>query len=374
LKILHLGDLHIGKKVNGFSMLEEQRNIFEQIKGIISENNIETVLMAGDIYDKNSPSVEAVTLFDSFLTALVKMNLNVLIISGNHDSVERLSFASSLMETSKVYITKSLTDKLKKVTLTDEYGNINFYLMPFLRPCDVKAIYKDDSIKEYNQAVAKVLSETSVNTDERNIILSHQFITNAETSDSEILSVGGIDNVDAENYSDFDYVALGHIHKPQKITDKIRYSGSILKYSFSEAKINKSVPVIDIKNKGDMKIDLIPLTPLHDMIEITGTYNELMSPEFYNKIDTKSYIHIILTNETAEPDAMNKLRSVYKNIMKVDYSNITTENNCIIDDTKDLDDTKPIEFVKSFFEEMYGKSMNEKQADYLENTIEGLWG
>lgn len=374
MKIMHLGDLHIGKKVKGFSMIEDQKIILEQIKAIVKENNVSCVMIAGDIYDKNTPSVEAVTVFDKFLTDLVKMNLKVLIISGNHDSVERLSFASSIMEASSVFISRHISEGLKKVTLEDEYGKINFYMMPFVRPVDVRQLYPDEKISDYNQAVQKIISEISLDTSERNIMLAHQFITNADTSDSELLSVGGLDNVDAENFRDFDYTALGHIHKPQKISDKIRYSGSILKYSFSEIKINKSVPIIDIKEKGNIEISLIPLKPHYEMIEIKGKYNELMSPDFYKNIDRESYVYGILTDETAEPDAVNKLRSVYKNIMGVEYDNITTEEKQVVQSSSMPLEINPIDFVKGFYNEMYNKSMNREQEEYIRKNVEKVWG
>lgn len=373
MKLLHLGDLHIGKTIFKFSMIPDQRHILEQVKNIAVENNVDAVMISGDVYDKNTPSVEAVKLFDEFLTKLVKMKLKVLIISGNHDSAERLSFASSLIEASDVYISKQLTGDVKKVTFDDEYGNINFYLLPFIRPVDVRSIYPDEKIEDYNQAVAKVVSEMNIDKLQRNVILSHQFITNAQVSDSEMLSVGGLDNVEADIYRDFDYAALGHIHKPQKIAENIRYSGSILKYSFSESKNNKSVPIIDIKEKGNVDISLVPLVPLHDMIEIEGEYNEIMSPDFYKNIDTESYVRVILTNDTAEPDAMNKLRIVYKNIMTVDYNNITKNHISVLNELDESAQKSPVEFIRNFYEEMYGKSMCEQQEKYLADTIEEIW-
>ncbi len=373
MKLLHLGDLHIGKIICKFSMIPDQKHILEQIKNIAVENNVDVVMISGDVYDKNTPSVEAVKLFDEFLTDLVKLNLKVLIISGNHDSAERLSFASSIIEASDVYISKQLTGEVKKVTFDDEYGNFNFYLLPFIRPVDVRSIYPDEKITDYNQAVAKVISEMNIDKSQRNVILSHQFITNAKVSDSEMLSVGGLDNVEADLYKDFDYVALGHIHRPQQIAENIRYSGSILKYSFSESNYDKSVPIIDIKEKGSVDVSLVPLVPLHDMIEIEGEYNEIMSPDFYRSIDTESYVRVILTNDTAEPDAINKLRIVYKNIMTVDYNNVTKNHVTVIKEIDESAQKSPVEFVKNFYEEMYGKSMCEQQEKYLADTIEEIW-
>ncbi|MBQ3565793.1 MAG: exonuclease SbcCD subunit D [Oscillospiraceae bacterium] len=373
MKLLHLGDLHIGKIIYKFSMIPDQRHVLEQVKNIAVENNVDVVMISGDVYDKNTPSVEAVKLFDEFLTDLVKLNLKVLIISGNHDSAERLSFASSLIEASDVYISKQLTGDVKKVTFDDEHGNVNFYLLPFIRPIDVRSIYPDEKITDYNQAVAKVVSEMNIDKSQRNVILSHQFITNAKVSDSELLSVGGLDNVEADIYKDFDYAALGHIHSPQKMAENIRYSGSILKYSFSESRYDKSVPIIDIKEKGSVDVSLVPLVPLHDMIEIEGEYNDIMSPDFYKNIDTESYVRVILTNDTAEPDAMNKLRIIYKNIMHVDYNNITKNHVTVLKEIDESVQKSPVEFVKNFYEEMYGKSMCEQQEKYLADTIEEIW-
>ncbi|MGN0613563.1 MAG: exonuclease SbcCD subunit D [Porcipelethomonas sp.] len=370
---MHLGDLHIGKKVNRFSMLEDQKFVLDQIIKIADEENVSVAVIAGDVYDKSMPPTEAVTIFDEFLTELVRMGVKVLIISGNHDSVERLSFASKLIEKSSVYISRQFSGKVQKVTFSDEFGNVNFFMLPFIRPVDVRSVCPEEEIKDYNQAVSKAVSQIAIDTSERNIIIAHQFITNAQTSDSELLSVGGLDNVEAEIFRDFDYTALGHIHKPQKITNRMRYSGSILKYSFSEIGIEKSVPIIDMREKGRMEIKLCSLKPLHDMIEIKGKYNQLMSPDFYEEIDRDSYIHAVLTDSTHEPDAINKLRCIYKNIMVLDYekrSAVQSACKAVTDQELEL---KPIEFVGSFYKEMYGKDMCGKQEEYLKKIIEEVW-
>ncbi len=368
MKILHLGDLHLGKNVNGFSMIEDQEYILKQIIEISKNNKIDTVLIAGDVYDKSLPSSEAVILFDRFLTDLSDTVSDILIISGNHDSPERLSFASELMEKSHVYISKRLSESIKKVELNDEYGKINFYMLPFVKIIEVKHLYPDAEIQDINDAIKTIISKISLNKNERNILIAHQFVTGAQTAGSEIMPVGGLDNIDAEIFSAFDYTALGHIHRPQKITDKIRYSGSILKYSSSEVKSRKSVPIIDIKEKGEIDITLLPLRPIHDMIEIKGLYNELMSPEYYNKLNTNDYIYAVLTDDIPEPDAMAKLRSVYKNIMGISFENLskTIDTESITNEPISIE---PLTIVEQFFNEMYGKPINEKQHDIIVQTI-----
>ena len=282
MKILHLSDLHLGKRVNEFSMIEDQTYILNEIINIIDEQKPKVIILAGDIYDKPIPPAEAVELFDDFLYKLSKRNLYVFIISGNHDSAERIAFGSRLFDKSGIYLSPVYNGKILPIPVDDECGDINFYMLPFIKPVHVRRFFPDTSISTYTDALNTVITDMNIDNTKRNILITHQFVTGSSRTESEDVSVGGSDNVDSDIFKDFDYVALGHIHRSQSCgSEYIRYCGTPLKYSFSESKDTKSITVIDIKEKGDIKLDFIPLTPLRDMVEIKGSYNELMLKSFY---------------------------------------------------------------------------------------------
>lgn len=331
MRFLHLADLHIGKRVNEFLMLEDQEFALKQIIDICDEKNVDAVLMAGDIYDRSIPVAEAVGVFDNFLTELYKRELDIFIISGNHDSPQRLEFAKGIMEKESVYISGVFKGNMQKVVKKDEYGNVNIYMLAFIRAEDVKK--EDESVfKDYTEAVEYVIKKAEINKDERNIIISHQFVTplsgEVERSDSEIGPVGGIDNVLASVYDDFDYAALGHLHGAQKVGgDNIRYAGSPIKYSFSEIRQKKSVTFCELKNKGELTIELIELKPLRDMRQIRGKLKEVLK-EPGNRED---YIRAILTDEELIYDAIGSLRAVYPNVMKIEFENRRTAEGEILD-------------------------------------------
>ena len=255
MKILHLADLHLGKILQEQSLIEDQEYMLKEIIEIIKNENIETVLISGDVYDRSVPPAEAVNLLDNFLKILIKeLKIKVFIISGNHDSKDRLGFGSKIFEDEGLYIESKYNGNLRKVELEDSYGKINIYMLPFVKPIEVKDFFEDDLENNYNTAIHKIIEKEKINKDERNIIMVHQFVTagtiEPERTESEILSLGGIENVDVSNFVDFDYVAIGHVHRPQQIGRKeARYAGTMLKYSFSEINHNKSVPVIDFKEK-----------------------------------------------------------------------------------------------------------------------------
>lgn len=375
MKIMHLSDLHLGKRVNEFSMLEDQIYILNKIINIIDEQNPKVIILAGDIYDKPIPPAEAVEIFDDFLYKLSKRNLYVFIISGNHDSAERIAFGSRLFDKSGIYLSPVYNGKILPIPVDDECGDINFYMLPFIKPVHVRRFFPDAPISTYTDALNTIITDMDIDNTKRNILITHQFVTGSSRTESEDVSVGGSDNVDADIFKDFDYVALGHIHRSQCCdSEYIRYCGTPLKYSFSESKDIKSITMLDIKEKGNIKLDFIPLTPLRDMVEIKGSYNELMLKSFYEDTSlTDDYVHITLTDEEDIPDVITKLRVVYKNIMKLDYDNQRTKKSSEINLINDMDSKSPLELFDTFYELQNGKHLSDTQRVFLKNIIEEIW-
>mgnify|MGYP001008145666 FL=1 len=375
MKIMHLSDLHLGKRVNEFSMLEDQIYILNKIINIIDEQKPKAIILAGDIYDKPIPPAEAVEIFDDFLYKLSKRNLYVFIISGNHDSAERIAFGSRLFDKSGIYLSPVYNGKILPIPVDDECGDINFYMLPFIKPVHVRRFFPDAEVYTYTDALSTVISDMHIDTAQKNILITHQFVTGSSRTESEDISVGGSDNVDADIFNDFDYVALGHIHRSQCCdSEYIRYCGTPLKYSFSESKDIKSITMLDIKEKGNIKLDFIPLTPLRDMVEIKGSYNELMLKSFYENTSlTDDYVHITLTDEEDIPDVITKLRVVYKNIMKLDYDNQRTKKSSEINLINDMDSKSPLELFDTFYELQNGKHLSDTQRVFLKNIIEEIW-
>ena len=374
MKLIHLSDLHIGKRVNEVSMLEDQAYILLQILRIIGDENADAVLIAGDIYDKNIPSAEAVTLFDDFLCRLAKRNIPTLIISGNHDSPERLAFGNRLLNASGIHISPVYDGNIQPVTLTDEHGEVNFWLLPFLKPAHVKRCFPDADIESYTDAVRTAVDRMGIDTEKRNVLLTHQFVTGAACCESEEISVGGSDNVDASVFADFDYVALGHIHGPQNIgSNRIRYCGTPLKYSFSEESHRKSVTVVNLNQKGGLELQLCPLMPRHDLRSIRGTFEELTSRSFYEGTATDDYLHALLTDEEDVPEAVGKLRVIYPNLMKLSYDNTRTRTNQVIDGAEDVRRKSPLELFDELYELQNNQTMSEEQHRFVQELIESVW-
>lgn len=375
MKFLHLSDLHLGIRVNGFSMLDDQQYILKQIINIADKTNADAVIIAGDVYDKSVPSAEAVQLFDDFLYTLKTMNLKVFVIGGNHDSMERLSFGSRLMEKSNIYISPVYNGTLKPLTAEDEHGKVCIYMLPFIKPANVRRYYPDEDIQTYNDAVKVALSKATVDEKCRNILVTHQFVTGASVCESEEITVGGTDNIDASLFDSFDYVALGHIHGPQSILkETVRYSGTPLKYSFSEKNHIKSVTVVCLGKKGDVKIQTEPLVPKHDMREIKGTYNELTLKSNYEGTNTDDYMSIILTDEEDVPDAIGRLRTVYPNIMKLNYDNARTRNSTSIKKIESIKSKSFIELFEEFYEKQNASPMSETQKKFVKNLDREIRG
>lgn len=371
MKFIHLSDLHIGKRVNEFSQLEDQEFIFVEILNIIDEQKVEAVVIAGDVYDKSVPTTEAVSLFNRFLTSLSKRDLKVFIISGNHDNAERLSFGNEIMNNSGIFISPSFDGEVLKVKTNDEFGVVNFYLLPFVKPIHIRKYFPDCEVNSYDEAIKVVIQSLNIDENERNVMITHQFITGAIKSESEEISVGGTDNVDYRNFDQFDYVALGHIHGPQSIgRDVVRYCGTPLKYSFSEAKHNKSVAIVTLGEKGNVNIDLIDLIPKRDLVEIKGDYNTLVSKDFYSSLNTDDYYHITLTDEEDVIDAISKLRVIYPNIMKIDYDNCRTRNDTDIVIDENIEEKTPLELFSEFYEMQNNQALSDSQTEYLRNLIE----
>ena len=328
MKFMHLSDLHLGKRVNEFSMFEDQDYILKKILTIIQEEKPDGVLIAGDVYDKSIPSVEAVGLLDDFLKKLAKAHIQTFIISGNHDSPERLAFAAELIEPSGIHISSAYDGKVRPISMQDDYGTVNIYMLPFVRPAHVRSVFPKENTESYTEAIRTAISHMEIHEEERNLLITHQFVTGAQRSESEEISVGGTDNVDASVFQAFDYVALGHIHGPQQMgRESIRYCGTPLKYSFSEAGHHKSVTVLELREKGNLKIRTVDLLPLHDMRELKGTYEELTNRKNYEGTAVDDYLHITLTDEEDILDAIGKLRVIYPNLMKLDYDNQRTRED-----------------------------------------------
>ena len=380
MKFLHIADLHIGKRVGEFSMLEDQRHILQQILQIADDEKPTGILIAGDVYDKSLPSAEAVELLDDFLTELVVRKLAVFMVSGNHDSPERLNFGSRIMLKNGLHIAGVFDGAIRKEVLTDENDNLNIYLLPFLKPAIVKP-YFDMDIESYDDAVQAVIRAASIDSSERNIIITHQFVTNGaqqpERSDSESISVGGMDNVDVSAFADFDYVAIGHLHGPQGISrDSVRYAGSPLKYSFSEARQRKSITIVECAGKGNVQIRMIPLTPLRDMREIKGPIAELLRIGVQDKMASQDYIHATLTDENEIYDAIGQLRPVYPNLMHLDFENSKTRQ---LEPSKtaasgNVACKNPMELFAEFYQNQNNLALTVQQQQVLQTVFEQAGG
>ena len=356
-------------------MLEDQAYILERILKVIDDAHPDGIIIAGDVYDKSVPSSEAITLFDDFLVSLSKRALQVFIISGNHDSPERLSFASRLIALSGIHIAPVYNGNVTPITLNDDYGRVSVYMLPFVKPANLRRFFEEENIETYTDAMRVAIKKMNPDYTERNILITHQFVTGASRSESEEISVGGTDNIDASVLEGFDYVALGHLHKPQNCgNDHIRYCGTPLKYSFSEARDRKSVTIIDIKEKDNISINTIPLLPLHDMHEIKGSYDELMLKSFYeNTTYCTDYMHITLTDELDVPDALGRLRTVYRNLMRLDYDNTRTRSTSEIISENNVEAQSPQELFSKFFYMQNNQELSDEQEKLLSDLIESIW-
>ena len=374
MKLMHISDLHLGKIVNGFSMLEDQKYILEQILSMAEAERPDGVLIAGDVYDKRVPAAEAVGVLDGFLTRLADI-CPVFVISGNHDSAERLAFGGRLMTAAGVYVSPVYDGTVRTVQLRDEFGPVHIHLLPFLKPVQVRRFFPEAEITNYTEAVGAALSCIDLADGVRHVLVTHQLVTGAQSCESEELSIGGSENVDAEVFGGFDYVALGHLHGPQRAGgDHIRYCGTPLKYSFSEVHHRKSVTLVTLGEKGDTKIETRELHPMRDLKEIRGTYQELMARSFYQDTDLpESYLHITLTDEEDVPEALHRMRLVYPLIMKLDYDNTRTRSHQNpLDQRVDARQT-PLELFRQLYETQNNQPMSRQQDAFLAKLIESIW-
>ncbi|MCQ2525765.1 MAG: exonuclease SbcCD subunit D [Lachnospiraceae bacterium] len=375
MKFIHLSDLHLGKRVNEFSMIEDQEYILTKIINIIDDEEPDGVLIAGDVYDRTIPSEDAMKLWDNFLIALAKRKVAVYAISGNHDSAVRFSDHSKLVETTGIHLSQVFNGEADVLSAEDEDGKLNIYMLPFVKPVNVRQFFPDEEIHDYTDACRVVVEHMNVNKQERNILIAHQFVTGAARCESEEVVVGGLDNVDASVFDCFDYVALGHIHGKQSIgRETVRYCGTPLKYSFSEKDHKKSVSVVEIGKKGNVVIREIPLIPKHDLREIKGTYAELTLKDNYAGTAVDDYIHAVLTDEEDIPDAMGKLQIIYPNLMKLSYDNKRTRENRKIEDIQDVEKKSPLELFEELYEMQNNRGLSDDQREFMTDLIDTIWG
>jgi exonuclease SbcD len=379
MKLMHLSDLHIGKRVNEFSMLEDQKFILNKMLKIADDIKLDGIIIAGDVYDKSMPSAEAVELFDEILTRIAQRSIPCFVISGNHDSPERIAFGARIMTGQRIHMSKVFDGTMTPTVLTDEIGEVNIYMLPFIKPANVRRFYPDAEIDSFEDAVKTVIDNTDIDASKRNVLVAHQFITSSgiepERCESESVSVGGIDNIDAAVFDCFDYVALGHLHGPQGIgRDTVRYAGSPLKYSFSEAKHKKSVTMVEFGEKGDVKIDTIPLVPVRDMRKIKGPIDELLSSTAYEGTNTDDYLHVTLTDEEDIMDAIGKVHTVYPNVMRLDYDNKRTKSINASTAADGIDQKSPVQLFKEFYVLQNNVEIDDGKMTIVTELLEKLGG
>lgn len=379
MKFLHLGDLHIGKTLGEFSLIEDQRFILDQILDAAGKRSVDAVLIAGDVYDKSIPSEDAVRLFDYFICKLADRKIKTFVISGNHDSDERLNFGSSLFEANGLYISAKYTGALYKQELTDEYGKINVYLLPFVKASQVKRFFPEEEIDSYDKAVRIVLDHAKINKKERNILAAHQFVAGkgedpvmGGSESAAVLNVGLVEKIGTDCFKDFDYVALGHIHSPQKVgRDEVRYSGSPLKYSLSEVVNDKSFPIITLGKKGDVSIELVKLEPLRDLRHLKGRMEQLLDRK--NIKSPSDFIYATLTDEEIIDNAMGIFKQYYPNTIKIDYDNSHTRQIEQLDITRITEDKSFAELISDFYRFVYGCEISEEEMGIM-NEVAGEAG
>lgn len=381
MKLMHLSDLHLGKRLNEMSLLEDQSYILQEVFALVEQEKPDCVLLAGDIYDKPVPPAEAVTLFDDFLNKLAELT-TVCVISGNHDSAERLAFGSQLMSASGVHFCGVYTGEPQFVTLQDKYGAVNIYLLPFLKPAHVRHCLCEEEaakITSYHEALRCAVERLNIDNSARNVLVAHQFVTGAQTAGSEAVNVGGVDNIGAEVFADFDYVALGHIHNAQNVgSERIRYSGTPLKYSFAEWQQEKSVTLVELGAKGKLNITTLPLVPLRELHKLRGTYEELINKKYWEQYPLDSdgrlrdFFHITLTDEEDVTDAVQKLRTVYKNLLQLEYDNVRTRTDNAIEGAERVVEKSPLELMGEFYQLQNNQALSDAQKEYLENLLEEM--
>lgn len=369
MRFLHIADLHLGRQFNELSLLPDQEAILEQVLQIADAEKVDAVLIAGDVYQRSTPQAEAMALFDRFVSRLAESGKKVFIISGNHDSALRISYFSSLVRNSGVHITEAFDGELQRVKLRDDYGDLTVWMMPFLRPSMVKRAMPQEKITSYQDAVSAVLRNADVDFSKRNLLMCHQFVLGCEVCESEELSVGGLDHIDGAVFDGFDYVALGHIHKPQKVLrETLRYAGSPLKYSFSEAQHNKSVTIVDLLEKGETIIRTIPLYPLHDVRLVKGMMDEIMQMPY-----SEDYVWITIHDELPPPDAKVTLSVNFPNMIKYSVDNSKTKWDLVVRATEKMENRSVLELFDDFYRlQNNDQCLSEMHMQVLNKVIKEL--
>lgn len=375
MRIMHLSDLHIGKSLNEVSMQEDQAYVFEQVISVIEKKQVDAVIIAGDVWDRSVPAENAVQLWSTFLCSLVKTGKQIFIISGNHDSSKRLDYASPILDAMNIHLYAEYDGTVHSYDMQDEYGTVRFHLVPFIKPPMVRRYFAETEIKTYNDAFAAALSNTEIDKNIRNIIIAHQYVTSGEFSpercESELESIGGLDNINASLFDDFDYAALGHLHRAQCVgRDTIRYCGTLLKYSASEACDKKSVTIIDIKEKGaEIEIERIPILPLHNLIRIEGKLEDILN-EYGNK-NHEEYAFVTLTDEDDLIEPRARLRTVFKNLMNLQLKR-TFAGDYSVQEIEDYEGLSPLELFDKFFQRQNNKPMSDLQAEIVRKLFSDL--
>lgn len=374
MKFFHLSDLHLGKRLCEYSLIDDQQYILARVLDAVDSVRPDALIIAGDVYDKPVPTAEAVALFDDFLSSLAKRQVVTFVISGNHDSPERIAFGSRLMGASGIHMSPVFEGGVEPIRLRDKYGDVCFWLLPFIKPAHVRRVYPEEECVSYTDAVRIAVSHMPLDAKERNVLVTHQFVTGATRSESEEISVGGADNVDVTVFDGFDYVALGHIHGPQSIgREAVRYCGTPLKYSFSEADHTKSITVVTLEEKGSVTIDTLPLIQMRDLREIHGSFDALTSGEGCRDAAAGDYLHITLTDEDDIPEALSRLRAIYPNLMKLDYDNTRTRSAGALTLSASPETRSPIELFSDFYKMQNGRELDMADREYLSELIEKIW-
>lgn len=374
MKFAHLADLHIGKRLYEYSLVENQKDILNKIVELVKANCVDGVVISGDIYDKSVPPVDAVEIMDDFLSALSSLEIFIIIIGGNHDSVVRLSFASKILEKNNVYISPVFNGNVEKVEMTDKFGRINFYLLPYIRPVNVRRAYEDFEGETFTEALKFVMDKINPDTSMRNVLVSHQFVTGAQKSDSEEIYVGGSENVAYTLFDDFDYVALGHLHMPQAVgRETVRYAGTPLKYSFSEISHKKSMTIVDIREKGKVEIEVIPLIPTQGLVELKGSLKELINDSVVASVECNSFVKITLTDEVLKNDALDVLKQFYPYIVSIGYDNSMTRQNNVVQSRAVSEEQRPEEIVEELFVQQNNRQMNDVERGLIEKLVKKVW-
>ena len=374
MKLIHISDLHLGKRLHGFSLIEDQAQILEQILQIVRSEAPDAVLIAGDVYDRTQPSVEAVRLLDHFLVGLSATGTTVCLISGNHDAPERLAFGAQLMKKDKVFIAPVYDGTVRFVDLADAWGTVRIHMLPFVKASQVRACFPEEPADTLTEAVRTQINHMDLDPQMRHVLIAHQFVAGASLSDSENIRVGGEDPISSEIFQPFAYTALGHIHRPQNMgSDRIRYSGTPLKYSISEKDQKKSVTRILLEEPGRVQVDTIPLKPMRDVREIRGTYNDLTARNFYQDQKVDDLLYVVLTDENDVPDALARLRTIYPNIIQLEYDNMRTRSQGTLTEIRAIENKSPLELFQDLYEQQNGQKMSEMQLAVSDELMRSIW-